>query len=99
MTPGYTPPIYPSGANSIEARVKALEVAQHYDVQTQSQIMDEIQIIHERISNVTRKREADREHLEAQKNKILLYLVGALFSAVSALALMVLKIKAPWLLQ
>lgn len=109
MTLPYTPPIYPSGANSIEARVKALEVAQHYDVQRQQQIIDMIEaselqqaedmrVLHERISNLSRKRDADREHMEAAKNKLLLYLVGALFSAVSALALMVVKMKAPGLL-
>jgi hypothetical protein len=36
--------------------------------------------------------------MEAIKGKILLYLVGALFSAVSALFLMVLKLKFPGLL-
>ena len=83
----------------MEARIKALEVSQHYDVQTQAQLLDRLDSLHEMISQERSERLADKALLEATKSKLLLYLLGVMASALASLGILVLKIKAPGVFQ
>lgn len=87
----YTPPIYPSGANSLEARIKALEVAKGYDNQILAQMRDDLMEI---------RRDAHHLHANADQlqRRAAVWIISALLSAVAALVLIVIKLKAPWML-
>lgn len=89
---GYIPPILPTGNNSIEARVKALEVAQGYDIRMIAELQQEVEEIHQRISRQSSK-------IDDTKDRIAWWVICALVAAVSSLAMIVLKLKAPGLLQ
>jgi len=98
----YTPPIYPSGVNSLEARVKGLEVARAYDTARMKEMAEEIEIAHERISALSQKLREETGRLNARmedwRSTIALWVIGALVSAVASLLLMIVKLKLPGLL-
>ena len=100
-TTGYTPPIRPSGSNSIEARVKALEVAQGYDVRDMGYIWQELEDQHKvneaGLAAAHARIFALSDAIAAAQQKAALWAISALLSAVMALGLIVLKIKAPGL--
>lgn len=87
----YTPPIYPSGVNSIEARVKALEVAKGYDAQTMQHLREEIGHLRYAITEL-------HDQAEALQRKAAAWVISALLAAVTSLILIVIKLKAPWML-
>lgn len=89
---GYIPPILPTGNNSIEARVKALEVAQGYDIRMIAELQQEVEDLHGRISKQSGK-------MDDLKDRVAWWVICALIAAVSSLAMIVVKIKAPGLLQ
>lgn len=90
MHPDYTPPIRPYGANSIEARVKALEVAQGYDVNDMKMLREDMHNLSNHISSVS-------SELSGLQRRAAMWTISALISAVTALALIVVKIKMPWM--
>jgi hypothetical protein len=89
-TTGYIPPIRSTGSNSLEARIKALEVAQGYDIRDMEDLWHELETAHKRISDLSGK-------IDGAQQKAALWAISALVSAVAALALIVVKIKAPWI--
>ena len=92
MHQDYTPPIRPLGANSLEARIKALEVAQAYDVR-------DSQIMREHLRQLSGQRYEDRDYIERLLHKAALWLISSLIASVAALLLIVVKIKVPWLVS
>lgn len=88
---GYIPPILPTGSNSLEARVKALEVAQGYDIRMIAELQQENDALHQRISKLSTK-------IDDTKDRVAWWVICALVAAVSSLAMMVVKLKAPGLL-
>lgn len=92
MHPDFTPPIRPSGTNGIEARVKALEVAQAYDVR-------DFQILREHVRQLSQQMYDERAYVEGLLRKGALWLISSLIASVAALLLIVLKVKAPWLIS
>lgn len=100
-TTGYTPPIRPSGSNSIEARVKALEVAQGYDVRDMGFLWQELEDQHKAaeagLAAAHARISALSEAIGAAQSKAAVWAISALLSAVVSLGLIVLKIKAPGL--
>ncbi len=92
MQPNYTPPIWPSNSNGIEARTKALEVARAYDMRDASMLRDELIALRQELHSLM-------DALQTFQRKAALYTIMALLSAVSALALIVVKVKAPWILM
>lgn len=92
MQPNYIPPIWPSGSNGIEARVKAMEVARFYDMRDASMLRDELIALRQELHSLT-------DALQAIQRKAAVYAITALLSAVAALVLIVVKIKAPWLVM
>jgi len=98
----YIPPIVPSGNNSLEARLKALEVAQAYDISKQKELAEELEIAHERVSALSARLREETGRLNARmedwRSTIALWVIGALVSAVASLLLMIVKLKLPGLL-
>ena len=92
MHPDYTPPIRPSGTNGLEARIKALEVAQAYDVR-------DFQILREQVRQISQQMWEERNYIESMLRKAALWLISSLIASVAALLLIVVKIKAPWLVS
>ncbi len=90
MHTDYIPPIRPSGTNSLEARIKALEVAQGYDVREQQTMRDRQDATDRRISEALSR-------VEDVQHKAALWVIAALLTACASLALIVVKLKAPWL--
>lgn len=88
---GYTPPIYPSGVNSIEARVKALEVSRGYEAREMDAIRSELGSLRHDIASLS-------SHAESLQRRAAVWVIGALLAACSSLLLIVVKIKAPWML-
>jgi hypothetical protein len=89
---GYIPPILPTGNNSIEARVKALEVAQGYDIRMIAELQAENEALHQRIFKLSSK-------IDETKDRVAWWVICALVAAVSSLAMIVIKLKAPGLIQ
>lgn len=86
--PHETPPIYPNGANSLESRVKAIEV----------------HLWHERQRNLSTERSADEAHSRISSlersiitwvQKVGLWAIGALATSTLSLALVTLKYMFP----
>lgn len=88
---GYTPPIYPSGVNSIEARVKALEVSRGYEAREMDAIRLELGSLRHDMASLS-------SHAEGLQRRAAVWVIGALLAACSSLLLIVVKLKAPWLL-
>lgn len=86
------PPIYPSGANSIEARVKALETARWYDCRDMDTMKEDVASAHQRASDLAR-------HLEEAVFRAAVWAIAALLSTVATLALIIVRLKAPWILS
>ena len=87
-TPHHTPPIYPGGANSVEARVKAIEVHLWHQSRLNETQEGNVGQAHNRIS-------ALEDSLDMLVRKIGLWLIGALGSATLALLVIVLKVLFP----
>lgn len=85
MSDPRTLPIFPSGANSLEARVKALETARWYDCR-------DVETLREDVSNAHRK-------LEDAVFKAAVWAIAALVSTVVTLALIIVRLKAPWMVS
>lgn len=98
----YIPPIVPSGNNSLEARLKALEVAQAYDTSRMRELAEELEIAHERVSALSARLREETGRLNGRmedwRATIALWVIGALVSAVASLLLMIVKLKLPGLL-
>jgi len=98
---GYTPPIRPSGSNSLEARIKALEVAQGYDARELSALWQEIdqthKVVHAEAAEARAMVVALRASIETLQAKAAVWVISALLAAVASLVLIVVKLKAPWL--
>ena len=92
MSTPHTQPIYPSGANSLEARVKALETARWYDSRDIDKMVEDLASAHQRISELARK-------LEESVFKAAVWAIAALASTVVTLALIIVRLKAPWMLS
>jgi uncharacterized coiled-coil protein SlyX len=92
MHPDYTPPIRPLGTNSLESRIKALEVAQAYDVR-------DFQILKEQVRQISQQMYEERNYIERLIRKLAVWLISSLIASVAALLLIVVKIKAPWLIS
>lgn len=92
MHADFTPPIRPSGSNSLEARIKALEVAQAYDVR-------DSQLLREQVRQLSQQMWEERKYIETLLRKAALWLISSLIASVAALLLIVVKIKAPWLVS
>lgn len=92
MHPDYIPPIRPSGTNGLEARLKALEVAQAYDTQN-------YHYLREQVRQISGQMHDDRDYIESLLRKGALWLISSLLASVAALLLIVVKVKAPWLIS
>ena len=95
--PGYIPPIRSTGSNSIEARVKALEVAQGYKVRDNSYVWAELEEQHvstvKGLADANARISALTEAIAASQQKAAVWAISALLSAVMSLALIVAKLK------
>lgn len=89
---GYIPPIYPSGANSLEARIKALEVSRGYEARSMQEIVT-------KLDDLQRQSGYLHAHAESLQRRAAVWVIGALLAACSSLLLIVVKIKAPWMLM
>ena len=87
-TPHHTPPIYPAGANSVEARVKAIEVHLWHQARQNETQEANVGQAHNRISVL-------EDSLDMLVRKIGLWLIGALGSATLALLVIVMKVLFP----
>jgi len=98
----YIPPIRSTGSNSLEARIKALEVAQGYDVRDMGYLWQELEDQHaatsKRLAHANARISALVEQLASAQQKAAVWAISALLSAVVSLGLIVLKIKAPGLI-
>ncbi len=88
---GYIPPIRPSGTNSLEARIKALEVSRGYEARAMQEIVAKIDRTQQQVNDL-------HSHAESLQRRAAVWVIGALLAACSSLLLIVVKIKAPWML-
>jgi hypothetical protein len=87
-TPHNTPPIYPAGVNSIEARVKAIEVHLWHQARLCDTQDRNVGHAHKRISDL-------EDSYNFLFQKVTVWLIGAMGSAVFALAVVVFKVLSP----
>lgn len=88
---GFIPPIRPSGTNSLEARLKALEVSRGYEARAMQEIMANLERTQQEVH-------ALHAHAEELQRRAAVWVIGALLAACSSLVVIVIKLKAPWLL-
>ena len=88
---GYTPPIWPAGSNSLEARLKALEVSRGYEARAMQEIMAKLDRTQQEVHDL-------HLHADALQRRAAVWVIGALLAACSSLLVIVVKLKAPWLL-
>lgn len=85
-------PIYPSGSNSLESRVKGSEKDLWYLCRDVEELRTSVDSAHQKTSDLARK-------LEEIAFKAAVWAIAALVSTVVTLALIIVRLKAPWMVS
>lgn len=81
-------PVYPPGVNSVETRVRLLEQRAFYEDKAK-------QVLEARIDYLEQERERDRDDQEQMLRSIGIKVIAMLLTAISGLAIVVIKLLFP----